>query len=251
MTPDERPQVAQAALGFRAWRPSLEGLQPLTGQHPWEPGVNQAVCERRNRVAYFYGGYEPTTTPRAHASPDGDCGCGLYAWHELDQLRRNHDGSEVPIVYGAVAGWGRTIVHQDGWRAAKARILALAHASSMPLAVDIMGVIASHYRVPIVPIEMLQLEGARHAESVVAHRPDPRLQFLDELLAYQQIHLGRRVGGGIYFTTTTAARDEDAEAPTPAPAPKSESVAQRHQRRHAGYVPKSQNRPPRRIDPGI
>lgn len=74
-----------------------------------------------------------------HIPPDPDCGCGLYAFHTLNQALTSQSvygsfslfpGADIRsshelFVAGAVCGSGRVEVHSDGWRAERAQIIAL------------------------------------------------------------------------------------------------------------------------------
>lgn len=153
-----------------------EGLGAATGRAPWVPGVNVADCQHRNGTAATDARfiYEPAVGP--HDPPSRDCGCGLYAWHTLtrlavyDEQRRMNalfggSGRELR-VFGAVAGWGRVITHRDGWRAEKARVLAFAVKEDTPFMRHLGDMLKGMYGVPLVPFDMLQLEGARHAAAV-------------------------------------------------------------------------------------
>lgn len=99
------PLLTEALPGFRAWHVDREGrLLPAAASGAWEPGVNVARCGHG----------------RGHAVPGGDCSCGLYAFHHLHRQL-----APEPVV-GGIAAWGDMEVHRDGFRAGRARVLALA-----------------------------------------------------------------------------------------------------------------------------
>lgn len=51
-------------------------------------------------------------------APQRDCSCGIYAKPTLvDAIEYGYSERDPAIVYGAVALWGRVIVHTEGWRA--------------------------------------------------------------------------------------------------------------------------------------
>lgn len=56
----------------------------------------------------------------AHRSPDPDCHCGFNAWFDIGKAERNYQG-----VIGAVAGAGKTELHNEGFRSSEAQILCL------------------------------------------------------------------------------------------------------------------------------
>lgn len=170
-----------AVLGFREWPITKDGLGAVTGRAPWVPGVNVADCEHRNGhgprqdgtlIGFYLSSKGEVIEP--HVPPSAECGCGLYAWHTLDGVLDYHhqrsmwslvEGKALTI-YGAIAGWGRTYAHRDGWRAEKARILAFAVRDDTEFMQALGRFLADMYKVPLVPFDMLQLEGARHAAAV-------------------------------------------------------------------------------------
>lgn len=182
-----------AVLGFREWPITKDGLGAVTGRAPWVPGVNVADCEHRNGhdpgqdgtlIGFYLSSKGEVIEP--HVPPSAECGCGLYAWHTLDGVLDYHhqrsmwslvEGKALTI-YGAIAGWGRTYAHRDGWRAEKARILAFAVRDDTEFMQALGRFLADMYKVPLVPFDMLQLEGARHAaavpEALLPPKPKPR-----------------------------------------------------------------------------
>jgi len=106
---EEAPDLAAEVLGFRGWRVSPSGLlMSAAADDGWVPGENVAICPRG-----------------MHQAPASGCGCGLYAHYDFASVpasmgARDREG----VMIGAVAGWGRVILHPDGWRAERARVLA-------------------------------------------------------------------------------------------------------------------------------
>lgn len=135
------PDLSAEVLGFRGWHAAPSGLLLSSGvSDGWLPGVNEAACGRG-----------------LHPAPQKGCGCGLYSHYTLEHLSRsvnwqNQDG----IVVGAVGGWGRVILHPDGWRAQYAQVLALFR-QGPAAALDRA---AKLYNVPIVagPLELDRLD---------------------------------------------------------------------------------------------
>ena len=80
----------------------------------WEAGRNQAACLLAELVP----------DQRRHVAPGTECSCGLYAVHNVDQLTgfRNLDSDGFVLL--GVAGSGIVRVHEYGWRAQFARIVA-------------------------------------------------------------------------------------------------------------------------------
>ncbi|WP_127782052.1 hypothetical protein [Rhodococcus sp. X156] len=98
--------------GYRQFRLEGDGLYPLVqaALGPWSGGVQQAVCGN---------GAE-------HGAPDRDCSCGLYGWYHPDSAT-----GFVDEVSAVVAVRGRSILGEQGFRAAAARIEAVALPWSM------------------------------------------------------------------------------------------------------------------------
>ena len=122
------PLLTQVVPGFRAWDLRDDGtLWPAAvGDRPWDPGVNVARCANRSD----------------HEAPGESCACGLYAFHTIHRQL----GGE-PLV-GGIAAWGAMEVHRDGFRAARAMVLALARGrGTRPLVLERA---ADRYGVPIV-----------------------------------------------------------------------------------------------------
>jgi hypothetical protein len=105
----------------------------LTGNtgYAWQPGLNEAVCGRgRARPAITTASGVTLTTAAqempGHEVPEESCACGFWAyWSE--QVARTHAmgyGPGIPVV-GVVEGFGRTLIGDKGFRAQKARIVAV------------------------------------------------------------------------------------------------------------------------------
>jgi hypothetical protein len=102
---DVIPDVAGLEVGWRAW--AIEGEPPrlhsVTQGDLWTPREKlEAKCHK------------------AHAVPDENCSCGLYAARTLDHLagmpyHLYHEDEFV--VVGEVALWGGVIPGTLGWRA--------------------------------------------------------------------------------------------------------------------------------------
>jgi len=112
-------------LGFRinrvqlvgSWwgKPSviLRSIGPT--DYSWEAGRNEAVCLRSGRTM--------PSEPR-HLAPATNCGCGLYAVHDVDRFSGFTNLAPDYFVLAGVAGTGIVRVHTEGWRAQFARIVA-------------------------------------------------------------------------------------------------------------------------------
>jgi hypothetical protein len=111
---DGTPLVPAPVYGLRAWRVLGEpGAERLAGPQQgaaWPTGGEwlEAVCSQ---------------TPE-HAAPVRGCGCGLHAWHPTRRFARKilSGRGEIP---GLVEARGAIEVHEDGFRAERARPFAL------------------------------------------------------------------------------------------------------------------------------
>lgn len=159
---------AAAALGYRFWFVAEEHLLSATNGL-WEPGVNRAACWRST----------------GHPAPQGDCTCGLHAYHELSAPLRHTNSfarhwrpgdRDEAVMIGAVAGRGALEVHWSGWRAAEGQVLGLL-ATPVQIASGLAAEIAGRYRVPYFG-QKAELEAhARRLAAPIdpAFRPDPPL----------------------------------------------------------------------------
>jgi hypothetical protein len=112
--------VTDAALvpaplyGLRTWRPATDARgEYLTGAYdatPWPDGGAwlHATCERA----------------AGHAAPDPDCSCGIHAWHPTRASARRVLASRFDVP-GIVEAAGAVQVHEEGFRAQRARPHAL------------------------------------------------------------------------------------------------------------------------------
>lgn len=143
-----------AARGRRSWMLDSDGwLRGVTYKAKWEPGENVARCfvtrltnpktgvpnillANRNikgRPTWVAGGFgfegqTELVLPGYTADPcDGlaaDCACGFYAYH-TGRTSYGVAGASGMRVDGVVEGYGKVILGTAGYRAQKARILAV------------------------------------------------------------------------------------------------------------------------------
>jgi hypothetical protein len=127
------PLVPGFAVGLRAWLVANGGdLQPIAMHNapPWEPGENLAQCFVRG------DGSDRPCRPDCQTCLDAialrgnrhgfdpKCSCGFYGVWEADKIPVVNRG--IPMAYGVVKVYGRTVIGPAGWRAEKAQVLALA-----------------------------------------------------------------------------------------------------------------------------
>lgn len=110
---EDAPDMIGAIFGFRVWQLDAAGYLSSQGlgNTTWESGRNVAVC------AQDFGD--------GHRAPIANCGCGLYAYHDPDEIELiRFPGGTFPIA-GIVRAWGDMEVHEAGFRAEYAEIVAL------------------------------------------------------------------------------------------------------------------------------
>jgi hypothetical protein len=152
-------------VGFRAWRIHGRQLWPMrySALRGWPTGDVQAVCESASMVS-----------SRDHFAPAPAeiCSCGLYAFYEIDALFEQLDDAQA---WGAVLGWGRIELHQDGFRSEWQRPVAISAPTDMgkwigawlPEGAEAVlrrscAHIASRYGVPLVEHEQLEAVACEH-----------------------------------------------------------------------------------------
>lgn len=117
--------------GWRDWKITPEGvLEPISfsSQHQWAPGDNIAHCHKWVTKAEVGeqgelsdGAYrELKEAWKRDHSMDG-CEHGFYAYFDGE----SQSYSSGPRVRGVIEGFGEVLIGTRGFRAAKARILAL------------------------------------------------------------------------------------------------------------------------------
>ena len=95
-------------VGFRSWKRGKTRLRSYFKDVAWNAaGPTKAMCDLHAH----------------HQAPALRCTCGMYACHSLrDAALHLHDPD---FVAGAVLGWGRVFLHENGWRAEYAQVLCL------------------------------------------------------------------------------------------------------------------------------
>ncbi len=119
--------------GFREWKivRAAEGEPPRLAAisartiWPWTP-VIEARCHRADMGA-MYAQFERATMHDPLDVPNADCSCGIYAKHKPMNLNPGHDR-----VYGVIEAWGKVELGTNGFRAQKARLVALGGAYDQP-----------------------------------------------------------------------------------------------------------------------
>jgi hypothetical protein len=101
----EVPLVPGGLRGYRAWMyGGPNGFRSYNFDYFWKPGINDAGCSL-------------SIDPHA---PGPNCQCGLYA-----RYKHVEEWSRSTPVFGVIEASGRIILGTEGFRAEKARILAV------------------------------------------------------------------------------------------------------------------------------
>jgi len=153
----------------------LMGFGPRT--YFWEPGKNIATCSKRGTAASD----EPI-----HRAPAHGCGCGLYACRGLVDVLWAFSNDVKPLVLTVVAGTGIVRIHERGWRAQFARIVAFSDElpevsvgrfsgrskvrSHKMIGRDTVRALEEKYQVPVVPLTKL-LDVIRGAGDFLEEQP--------------------------------------------------------------------------------
>jgi hypothetical protein len=121
-----RPLVAGTLRGYRTWRGVTrwtevpEGLLPLTAvtqrQVMWSP-VLTARCSPLKLHRPSDAGTDEVAD---HRAPSPGCTCGIYAWYEPEDA-----GILNARVFGAIQASGVVLMGDRGFRAERARVVAV------------------------------------------------------------------------------------------------------------------------------
>lgn len=144
-------QIAGPVIGIRAFGVSDNQLGPANTwawnrrdgvrSSLWRIGEDVEADCRREHLRKLWG---ENDEPEAHDVPGPDCGCGLHGYIDNTSLGVM---AAMPVVFGAVIGWGKLMLAHNGWRTRHARIVALVEASAIP---DVIRAQCSEHCVPIV-----------------------------------------------------------------------------------------------------
>jgi hypothetical protein len=123
--------VPGALRGYRTWETmarhpdsqSAIGLYALTGP-AWEVET-EAFCRKLDVVCNCKPCTENALQRQDHPSPDGRCTCGIYGYYSPEFITHN----EFPIIvgfFGVIEASGKVLLGTKGFRAQRARIVAVA-----------------------------------------------------------------------------------------------------------------------------
>ena len=102
--------------GYRSWFiiVSLLGVPGLMGFHEnivWPYGTTEAKCK-------------PNEGDPNHNAPDFFCACGIHAYIKR-AMTQGLDFASYGVITGKIEGFGKTIIHENGFRSRYARIVEL------------------------------------------------------------------------------------------------------------------------------
>jgi hypothetical protein len=103
----EVPLLPGPLYGLRTWRVAIED------------GRERLTAPQRGTV-WASGAWVAATCDEGHAAPAADCRCGIHAWHPRPAAARRVLASRFDLP-GIVEVDGAVEVHDDGFRAARAR----------------------------------------------------------------------------------------------------------------------------------
>ena len=125
--------AAGTVLGVRAFDiDSLGRLRGVTHADVFRPGENIARCRAtpQGRWVYVPGGMTwPPDEPREHHPGSADCGCGYWAHYD-----GTHSYESTPRASAIIEGYGLVTLGTSGFRAGKARLVALVPPAHLPVA---------------------------------------------------------------------------------------------------------------------
>lgn len=105
---------AEPVVGWRAWNLSDDAEGPTL----WPAGAGSDAWPRRRPLEARCTRSRLLTGRRGrHEAPAIDCRCGIYAGDSLEVIARDRPAWPPATVVGSVSLWGRTVVHEHGWRA--------------------------------------------------------------------------------------------------------------------------------------
>lgn len=113
------PDLTQRIIGYRQWvvnsRLELKAVGVGDKAEPWKPGPQRAKC-----LVYLSEMNLPCIPV-----VDVNCHCGFYALHKLKDAEQYGGYATTSTVQGIVSAWGRVAVHDSGFRAEYAEIVAI------------------------------------------------------------------------------------------------------------------------------
>ena len=134
-------------VGFRMWYVKDDGLPRATAhaEFTWTTQTLDAIC----------------LNDSSHQAPEADCHCGIHANNTIaaleERLGRYHGDGENRVVVAAVQLTGKVEQASEGYRASRAKVIAVATPKIADVSADDMvtATVAHNLQVPMVPYEHL------------------------------------------------------------------------------------------------
>lgn len=134
--------AAGTVLGVRAFDiDNLGRLRGVTHADVFRPGENIARCRAtpQGRWTHVPGGMTwPPDEPREHHPGSADCECGYWAHYD-----GTHSYESAPRASAIIEGYGLVTLGTSGFRAGKARLVALVPPAHLPIAARVADVYGS------------------------------------------------------------------------------------------------------------
>ncbi len=128
--------IAGSVTGLRWWTAFDGTLQGMRG--PWQPGQNEATCSVQPSMPVISSAWDdiawvngvptrisdipPEHQPIKHQPPEESCGCGFWAYWDLENNNPSYHGI---AVCGIIEGTGRVLIGEKGFRCQYAEVIAL------------------------------------------------------------------------------------------------------------------------------
>lgn len=168
-------QLTGKVVGYRSWLLHEGNLFPLNA-HAYVSFFDAPTIQGKGYESWGFNELTAVCRHSEHHSPDQACECGLYAWHDPNQLPGQDNGQ---YVQGAILGWGKTIVHTTGFRTEHAKIIALAYNDQMKYGdVKTVQALAKEHGIHACRHEQLEAVASEYGKVIPEFlRPVPRVDY--------------------------------------------------------------------------
>jgi len=122
---EENPWSSVPVRGWRQWRIHDTTLTGISHREPWHPGVNECICKVTPGQVFSNMIWDWTHNQWMLGKDPGhdfeSCTCGFYARFYHDAYTERYDSH----ISGMIEGWGDVVLGPEGFRASKAKVVAL------------------------------------------------------------------------------------------------------------------------------
>lgn len=114
--------------GLRSWHADFGGLRSVSRSYVWQPGENVAHCLRMQLCDCPTCRAERDAVQAVSPHRIDTCDCGFYAYFapQIDVGTETYTRPSGVYSTGVIEAYGRTIIGTKGFRAERARVLAVA-----------------------------------------------------------------------------------------------------------------------------